>query len=219
MSALANLAQALGLAYAAGVSVYATIAVSGLAIKAGWVAEPPGALAALGSWWVIGAALALYAVEFGATLIPGVASAWETLHSVIRPPFAAALAAATAWHADPILVLVAAILGGGVAVTTHTTKLGFRYAIDTSPEPVTNGAANVAELSLLTGLVLLIWEHPFISLAIALAILVALMVMVRLVWRALKQVFSGRWMPGRGLLQEPRTSDRIAAREEEVDWD
>lgn len=219
MNAAAVLAQAMGLAYAAGLSVYATVAVSGLAIRAGWVGAPPGGLAALGSWWVIGIALALYAVEFTATLIPGVASAWETLHSVIRPPAAAALAAATAWHADPLIVLVAAILGGGVAVSTHTTKLGFRYAIDTSPEPLTNGAANVAELSLLSGLVLLVWEHPFISLAIALAILLALMVMVRLVWRALKQVFSGRWMPGRGLLQDARTSDRMASRVEEQDWE
>jgi hypothetical protein len=219
VNAAAVLAQAMGLAYAAGLSVYATVAVSGLAIRAGWVASPPGGLAALGSWWVIGIAIALYAVEFTATLIPGVASAWETLHSVIRPPAAAALAAATAWHADPLIVLVAAILGGAVAVSTHTTKLGFRYAIDTSPEPLTNGAANVAELSLLSGLVLLVWEHPFISLAIAMAILVALMVMVRLVWRALKQVFSGRWMPGRGLLQDARTSDRMASRGEDADWE
>ena len=219
MNAVTTLAQAIGLAYSAGVSVYATVAVSALAMKAGWVDQPPGALGILSSWWVIGVFLALYAVEFTATLIPGVASAWETLHSVIRPPAAAALAAATAWHADPLIVLVAAVLGGGVAVSTHATKLGFRYAIDTSPEPVTNGAANVAELSLLAGLLLLVWEHPFIALAIALAILVALMVMVRLVWRVLRQVFSGRWMPGRGLLQDARTSDRIPTRVEEVDWE
>ena len=58
------------------------------------------------------------------------------------------LAAATAWHGDPVIVLIAALLGGGLAITTHTTKLGLRYAIDASPEPVTNGVANGAELGL-----------------------------------------------------------------------
>ena len=62
---------------------------------------------------------------------------------LIRPPAAAALAAATAWHGDPVFVLVAALLGGGLAITTHTTKLGLRYAIDASPEPVTNGVTSI----------------------------------------------------------------------------
>ena len=76
--------------------------------------------------------MVFYVVEFVATLVPGVASAWETLHSLIRPPAAAVLAATTAWHADPVIVLIAALLGGGLAITTHTTKLGLRYAIDAS---------------------------------------------------------------------------------------
>ena len=99
-------------------------------------------------------------------------------------------------------------LGGGLALTTHTTKLGLRYAIDTSPEPVTNGATNVAELGLVASLAYFIWNHPFVSLAVAIAILVALIFAVRLIWRALRRVFSGRWMPQCGLMQEPRASAR-----------
>ena len=202
------LAKAITLAYTSGISAYATVALAGLAIRAGWVAAPPGGLGHLASSWVIGIALALYVIEFLATLVPGVASAWETVHSLIRPPAAAALAAATAWSADPIVLVLATVLGGGVAVATHTTKLGLRYAIDASPEPLTNGVANAGELAAISLVLFFVWEHPFIALTIAVLLLVALALTVRLIWRALRAVFSGRWMPACGLLQEARTSDR-----------
>jgi Domain of unknown function (DUF4126) len=205
---LATFAQALGLAYASGINLYATVAIVGLAERLGWVGPLPGALGAMGNLWIIGIAIALYLFEFLATLIPGVASAWETFHSLVRPPAAAALAAATAWNGDAPFVLGAALFGGGLALTTHTTKLGLRYAIDTMPEPFTNGAANVAELGVVTMLVLTVWRHPFITLAVALVALVVLVALVRLIWRVLRRVFTGRWMPGRGLLQEPRASAR-----------
>lgn len=209
------LAKAITLAYAAGISAYATIALAGLTIRAGWVDAPPGSLALLASGWVIGVALLLYAIEFVATLVPGVASAWETMHSLIRPPAAAALAGAAAWSADPVIVVLATVLGGGMAVATHTTKLGFRYAIDTSPEPVTNGIANVGELAVIGAIIAFVWQHPVISLAVAVLLLVVLAMTVRLIWRALRAVFSGRWMPACGLLQEARTSDTWKAVDEQ----
>jgi hypothetical protein len=137
-----------------------------------------------------------------------VASAWETLHSLIRPPAAAVLAAATAWHADPVIVLIAALLGGGLAITTHTTKLGLRYAIDASPEPVTNGIANVTEFAVVTTVAIAIWHHPIITLSLALVLLCVLVMVVRVIWKAIKQVFSGRWMPAHGLMQAPRVMER-----------
>jgi hypothetical protein len=203
-----TLVQGLGLAYAAGLNLYAAVAVTGLAVRFGWVHNVPSTIEPFGQWLVIGIALALYAIEFVATLVPGVASAWETLHSLIRPPAAAVLAAATAWHADPVIVLVAALLGGGLAITTHTTKLGLRYAIDASPEPATNGIANLAELGLVATVAIAIWHHPIITLVIALIVLALMIVLVRLIWRALRQVFSGRWMPGSGLMQAPRVMER-----------
>ena len=208
MFSLITLVQGIGLAYAAGLNLYAAVAVTGLAVRNGWITNVPTTIEPLGNWLIIGIAVALYIVEFIATLIPGVASAWETLHSLIRPPAAAALAAATAWHADPVIVLVAALLGGGLAITTHTTKLGLRYAIDASPEPVTNGVANITELGLVSAVAIGIWHHPFITLAVALLVLVCLVMMVRLIWRALRQVFSGRWMPAQGLMQAPRVMER-----------
>jgi hypothetical protein len=215
VNSVVTLAQALGVAYASGLNLYATVAVLGLATRLGWVDNVPSSLGALSSTWVIVFATMLYVIDFGATLVPGIAAAWETIHSLVRPPAAAALAAATAWHGDPLFVLIAAMLGAGIGVTTHTTKLGLRYAIDASPEPVTNTATNVAELGLVATLVIAVWKHPFLALAFALVILGVLVILVRLIWRALRQVFTGHWMPARGLMQEPRASSQAITPPEE----
>jgi hypothetical protein len=103
-------------------------------------------------------------------------------------------------------VLGAALLGGGLALTTHTTKLGLRYAIDTSPEPVSNGAANVAELGLVATISYFMWHHPWLALAVALTALAVMMLAVRAIWRSLRRVFGGRWMPRTGLMHSPRCS-------------
>lgn len=217
MPSFITLVQGIGLAYAAGLNLYAAVAITGLAVRLGWVVGVPSTIETFGSAWVIGISIAFYIVEFVATLVPGVASAWETLHSLIRPPAAAVLAAATAWHADPVIVLVAALLGGGIAITTHTTKLGFRYAIDASPEVITNAGANLTELGLVAAVSIAIWHHPILTLSIALLVLIGLMMMVRLIWRALRQVFSGRWMPKHGLMQAPRVMERRGASRDEIE--
>jgi hypothetical protein len=210
MGSLVTLAQALGIAYTSGINLYATVALAGIAERMGWIGPLPGSLGLMSNWLVIGVATLLYAFEFLATLIPGVASAWETFHSLIRPPAAAALAVATAWHGDALFVLLAALLGGGLALTTHTTKLGLRYAVDTSPEPVTNGAMNVAELGFVAALMFNVWTHPFISLAVALVVLALLMVVVRLIWRTLRRVLKGHWSPRGALMQGPRCAPHAA---------
>jgi hypothetical protein len=215
MNALQTLAQAAGIAYAAGLNLYATVGIVGLAARLGWIGPLPGSLAGLSSWWVIVTALTLMVIEFAASLMPAVASAWDTMHSLIRPPAAAALAAATAWHGDPVFVLVAALVGGTLAVTTHTTKLGLRYAVDMSPEPVSNGVTSTAELGLVATISLLVWQHPYLTLAFALTVLCLLVALVRLIWRTLRQVFAGRWVPRHGFLQDARTSDRLGRREED----
>ena len=191
MSSLTTLVQALGVAYASGISPYATVALAGLASRLGWIDSLPGALGAVSNPLVIAVASILTVIEFLATLIPGLASAWETVHTAIRPPAAAALAVLTAWHGDPALIAAAALLGGGLGFATHATKLGLRYTIDTSPEPVTNGIANVAELGAVATLAYAIWHHPYIALAVALAVLVLLMLLVRTIWRAAKRALRG----------------------------
>ena len=208
MLSFVTLVQGLGLAFAAGLNLYAAVAVTGLAVRLGWISGIPPAIENLGNIAVIAVATTLFLIEFIATLVPGVASAWETLHSLIRPPAAAVLAATATWHADPVIVLVAALLGGGLAITTHTTKLGLRYAIDTSPEPITNGVTNVVELAVVSTIAIAVWHHPIITLVVALALLGVLVMMVRFIWRALRQVFSGRWIPAHGLMQAPRVMER-----------
>ena len=204
MNPLATFAQSLGIAYAAGINLYATVGIVGLASRLGWIQPLPGSLGAMSNTWIIALAFTLYLFEFLATLIPGIASAWDTFHSVIRPPAAAALAAATAWHGSALVVVGAALLGGSLGAATHTTKLGLRYAMDTSPEPVTNGVANTVELGYVAAFVILMWQHPYLALVIGLIVLVSLIFTVRLIWRVLKRVFSGRWEPSRGFLQEAR---------------
>lgn len=183
----ALVAQALALATAAGVSIYGTVALLGLAARFGWVGALPAGLDGVASWWIIGLAATLYTLEFLATLVPGVASLWETVHAFVRPVAGAALAAATVWDGDPTLAIGAALLGGTFALGTQATKLGARVAIDASPEPVTNGAANVAELGFVGAIVLFAWQHPWLTLAGAILLTVAVALVVRSVWRAARR--------------------------------
>jgi len=101
MGSLITLAQSLGLAYLSGISLYATVALIGLAQRIGWIHHIAGPLGDLANPIVIGLAATLTVIEFLATLIPGVASLWESAHTFIRPPAAAVLAVASAWHGDP----------------------------------------------------------------------------------------------------------------------
>ncbi|HEY8831841.1 MAG TPA: DUF4126 domain-containing protein [Gemmatimonadaceae bacterium] len=193
MPALITLAESLGLAYLSGISLYATVAFLGLASRLEWVGPLPGVLGGFVNPFVIAVATLLAVIEFVATLVPGVASLWETAHTFIRPPAAAVLAVATAWHADPSLVLVAGLLGGGLGLATHVTKLGLRVAVDTSPEPVSNGIVNTAELGVIASLSYLIWQHPLAALTIAVLLLILTALLVRMVWRALRNFFTGHW--------------------------
>jgi hypothetical protein len=107
----------------------------------------------------------------------------------VRPLAGAALAAATVYHGNPGFTLVAALLGGTLALGTNATKLGARVAIDTSPEPFTNGAANLAELGVFASIALLAYHHPYIALGIAVVALVLAVVFIRVVFRALRRLF------------------------------
>jgi len=148
------------------------------------------------SIWVIALASVLYLMEFVVTLIPGVASLWETAQSVIRPPAAALLAVATTYDLSPPMVVAAGLVGGGLALTTHGTKLGLRYAVDSSPEPVTNGLANMAEFATVTSIAIFIWTHPFITLSIAILALILLILVVRRIVKTIRGLLKGDWKRG-----------------------
>ena len=186
-------AEALSIAFAAGLNPYATVALVGLARRAEWIGELPGGLETLQNPWIIGVALALAATEFVATLIPWVASAWDTVHTAIRPPAAALLAVAAAWNADPAIIMLLGVLGGTLGLSTHLTKLGLRFAVDSSPEPVTNGVMNVTELGVIASISYFAWNHPVLTLSIALVMLVVTILAVRMIWRTMRRFLTGQW--------------------------
>jgi len=193
VSPFVDLAQALGVAYAAGINVPATVAILGLAQNQGWIGHLPAGLDVVSNPWIIGLALAIYAVEFLVTLVPGVASIWETIQIFVRPIAAAVLAAAAVYHLDPKLTVPAVLLGGGLAATTHGAKLGLRYAVDASPEPFTNAAANIAELGTIAAVAVSVWHHPYLTLSLALALLVVLILVVRRIVLTLRRLLSSDW--------------------------
>jgi hypothetical protein len=191
MGSLVALAQSLGLAYASGVSLYATLLLVGLTQRAHWIAPLQGPLAVTSNTVVLVITGVLALFELGASLVPGVASIWETVHTAIRPPAAALVAVASAGHADPTIIAAAAILGGGLGLATHATKLGLRVAVDASPEPFTNGLLSATELGVVAGVSYFVWNHPVITLGIALVVLVLTILLVRLVWRTIRRLFVG----------------------------
>jgi hypothetical protein len=141
---LHEIALAAGLAWASGIRLYATLLMAGALAHFGWLELPP-ALEVLKHPLVIGAAGVMALGEFGADKVPAFDSAWDALHTFIRVPAGAFLAAAALGQADPAWVAVAAILGGAIASGTHLTKSGTRALINTSPEPFSNWAASLGE--------------------------------------------------------------------------
>jgi hypothetical protein len=176
----------LGAAVASGLRLYATIAVLGFLGRAGALTLPPG-LQVLTSQWVILVAASLYLVEFLADKIPLVDSVWDLVHTFIRIPAAALLAWAALSDVDETWRIVAALVCGGVALSAHGLKSSTRAVINTSPEPVTNWAASLAEDGLTAFLLFLAVKHPLAA-AIAAALVVILAAALGTwMWRALRR--------------------------------
>ncbi len=141
---LSALSLSAGLAWASGLRLYLTIALVGFGAAMG-VVHLPASLAILASPWVIGAAVVLAVVEFFADKIPALDSLWDAVHTLIRIPAGAALAAAALGHSDPSLQTLAALAGGALAGAAHLTKAGSRALINLSPEPLSNWIASSTE--------------------------------------------------------------------------
>lgn len=175
MQAIATLGHALGFSLAAGVNLYATVAILGLASRFGWVELPPR-FAVFDSDVVIAVALVLYVVEFVADKIPWVDSAWDAVHTLIRPVGGAFIAVASLGEATPMTEGLMALLGGTVAAGAHLTKAGTRAVVNTSPEPVSNWALSLAEDVFVVGLGILTLSYPVAAFGVA-GVLVLLMLL------------------------------------------
>ena len=189
------IALAAVLGFASGIRLYAVLLVVGLVGFAGWVQLPSG-LAILQHPWVIGAAAAMFLVEFVADKIPGVDTVWDGIQTFIRIPAGAALAAGVFGGMDSATwTTVAAILGGSLAATSHFTKAGTRAAANTSPEPFSNLGLSVAEDITTAGLLWLVLTHPLVALALvlALALIAAWLLpkLIRFIARMLRRIFGG----------------------------
>ncbi len=165
MSFLSTLAFALGSAWVSGINLYASVATLGLLGRFAHL-QLPGDLSLLTGWWVIGVAVVLYLIEFIADKIPVVDSIWDAIHTFIRVPAGAVLAAASFGDFDRSVQVVAFLLGGGLALSSHGTKAAARMVVNTSPEPATNVAASLAEDGLAVGSVLLAAFYPVLLLIV-----------------------------------------------------
>jgi hypothetical protein len=186
------------LGFASGIRLYLVLFVVGLAGYMQWVPLPAG-LQLLAQPWVLGASGLMMTVEFLADKIPAVDSLWDTVHTLIRIPAGAALAAAILGVDSATWTTVAALLGGSLAATSHFTKAGGRALINTSPEPFSNVVASTAEDVLAGGLLLLVLAYPWVAAGVVL-MLVLLAVwllpkLFRFVVRLLRRLTGGEAAP------------------------
>lgn len=204
MGVVETIALAMGLAWASGINLYATLAMIGLLGATGNMTLPPD-LVILQDPAVIAAAGFMYCVEFFADKTPGVDTGWDAIHSFIRIPAAAVLAAGAVGDINPALVLAAAILGGALGATSHTLKAGSRVLINASPEPFTNWGASITEDLAVFGGVWAAIYHPVPFLGFLVLFTVLAIWLLPKVWRGVVTLFArvGRWLgrsqaPGRG---------------------
>lgn len=144
MEWFSTISLALGTAWTTGINLYATVSVLGLLQKFG-ATKLPGGLDVLDNWWIIGIAGGLYIVEFFADKIPYVDSVWDVIHTFIRVPAGAIVAYAATNEMEQSVYIVAALLGGGLALSSHGTKSALRVGANLSPEPVTNWSLSIVE--------------------------------------------------------------------------
>src|SRR6202045_2450630 len=159
MNPVETLGLALGAGFSSGLNLYATITTLGLLQRFG-VIHLPASLQVLAHPWVLGIAIALYVIEFLADKIPYVDSVWDAIHTVIRPPAAALVAYGAAGAAPPEWRWGAALLAGGVALTSHGTKASARAAANGSPEPFSNWTLSLGEDILAVWLTWMATVHP-----------------------------------------------------------
>jgi hypothetical protein len=178
------------LAWLAGIRVYLTVFGLGIAGAMGWLDLPP-ALDVTTSPWVLGVSGLLAGAEFFADKIPGVDSGWDLLHTLLRVPVGAFLAAATL---SPDGQLGAGMLatGAGVALTSHVLKAGSRALLNTSPEPVSNWTASVTEDAVVVGGLALAFAHPWIALVIVVGVSVLFASAIWWVWRRVRRALFGQ---------------------------
>ncbi len=187
-SLLAVISLTLGASWASGINLYAALAMLGIASATGNIDLPPD-LQTLENPLVIGAACVMYFVEFFADKIPGVDSTWDSLHTFVRIPAGALLAAGAVGEVTPALEIAAGILGGGMAATTHAMKAGTRLAVNTSPEPFSNVGVSLAEDAVVFAGLWAALTNPLVFLGLLVLFIALAIWMLPKIWRGVKFIF------------------------------
>ena len=183
-----TISLALGASWASGINLYAAILVIGLLGLTGNIALPEN-LQILMNPLVIGAAGIMYVIEFFADKIPAVDTGWDTVHTFVRIPAGAMLAAGAVGDVSPAVAVTAGILGGGLAAGTHAAKSGSRVLINTSPEPFTNWTASVVEDIAVIGGIWTALHYPWVFIVLVIVFVVLLIWLLPKIWRGVKKVF------------------------------
>ena len=196
MNLISTLAIAMGAGWVSGINLYAAVATLGLLGRFAHL-KLPGELDVLTNWWIIGLSVALYLIEFVADKVPYVDNVWDAIHTFIRVPAGAVLAATAFGDFDRGVQAAAFLLGGGLALSAHGTKASARAAINLSPEPASNVVVSLTEDVIAVGSVLLSIFAPFVLFAVIAVFLAVSFLMLRKIVSALKammlrlrQVFS-----------------------------
>lgn len=190
MDILSGLGRTLGFSFAAGINLYATIAILGLAERYGWVALPPQ-YRVFDNDLIIGAAIVLYILEFFADKIPWVDTLWDGLHTIIRPVGGALIAVATLGDASPGMQTLVGLLGGALAASTHLSKAGTRAVANASPEPFTNWMLSFGEDVFVVGLGALALKYPAGAALVVIACVTLMVIFAAWIARALRRRFAG----------------------------
>ncbi len=179
----------MGLGWASGINLYAAIAMLGFMGYTGNMTLPPD-LQVLANPMVITAAAGMYVVEFITDKIPGVDTSWDTIHTFIRIPAGAMLAAAAVGNVSPAVSIAAGIVGGGLAAGSHATKAGSRVIINTSPEPFSNWAASIGEDAMVFAGLWTSLYHPVLFLTLLVFFILFAVWLLPRIWRGIKKVFA-----------------------------
>lgn len=200
------IALMLGAGWASGINLYAAILAIGIMGNTGVMVLPED-LAIVGHPLVLVAAGFMYCVEFFADKIPGVDNGWDALHTFIRVPAGAVLASAAVGDVSEPVALAAALVGGGLALTTHTTKAGSRVMVNTSPEPFSNiGLSLVEDAAVFFG----IWtafNHPYLFIGLLILFLIFAAWLLPKIWRGIRRVFAFLTRPFRSKDPVPDTTE------------
>lgn len=214
------IALTMGVAWASGINLYATVLMLGVLSNMGHLTLPPG-LEIVSDPLVLMAAGFMYFVEFFADKVPGVDTSWDSLHTFIRIPAGAALAAGAVGDMSPVVELAAALVGGSMAAGSHALKAGTRVVINTSPEPLTNWTASFSEDLIVIGGLWTALNHPLWFLGALILFIGLLIWILPKLWRAVKKVFStlANWLSGKrtpsDIPEEPleRTAAKASGRQ------